>query len=62
MPAGVVGWATPMIGVREVRRGWYALSTGDVGREKRINLMFCCSTRDESDGMGLGEHREKRAI
>lgn len=43
---------------REVRRGWSIGCTGNVGRDEgRLQLVFCCSSRDET---GIGFGRTKR--
>lgn len=44
---------------------WKGLSVGstDVGRaEGRIKLVFYCSTRRETQGLLLGENRERRSV
>lgn len=35
--------------------------TGDVGRGKEsLQLVFCCSTRDKTVGLGLGKEEQGR--
>lgn len=53
-----VGCCDAVMGGREVRRGWSVGSTGYVG-ERSLQLVFCCDVRDETEGLGLGEERQR---
>lgn len=48
---------------KDVKKGWSVWTTGDVGRgEGSLQLVICCSTRDETKGLSLGEQRDRRPV
>lgn len=50
-----LGWDMVMSVDKEVRRGCSVVSTGDLDREEgRLQVVICCSTRDETKGFVWG--------
>lgn len=57
VPSGIGVWlAMTSCGMKEVRRRWFVGSVGDGSRDDRgLQLVFCCSTREETTGLSLGK-------
>lgn len=61
VPARVGALDTVVSTGMEVGMGWSVGTTGEVcSGEEMLQLVFCCSTRDETAGLDLGEQRDGR--
>lgn len=60
MPSGVEVWNKATSNRIKVGREWFVGSTGDVGKdERRLQLVVCCSAREKTRGLALGEQNER---
>lgn len=56
-----LAWVTLESGRKEVRRGWFVGSTGEVGRRlERLQPEFWYSIKDKPMGLDLGEQRDRK--